>query len=349
MLTFILLLIFSLTLFLPLAIKRVEKNLELFLFVVAVITLTFSHVLGPVPLWNADLIRSSLVEPIKLSVATLIFGFLFRAFRDALKRKIISVEEKTGPRLFAFLLIFSLGILSSVITAIIAALILCEVITALRLDRKYETILTIFACFSIGMGAALMPIGEPLSTIVIAKFRGGDHPADYLFLLKLIGAYIIPGMVIVSAIGGFLRGAHVSKYESLSEDYPETFKMIVLRAWKVYIFVMALILLGEGFRPLIDNYISRMPGQVLYWINMTSAVLDNATLAAAEIGPHMDPAQLKGILMGLIISGGILIPGNIPNIIAASKLGISSRAWAVIGVPIGLSLMGSYYVILYIW
>jgi predicted cation transporter len=44
----------------------------------------------------------------------------------------------------------------------------------------------------------------------------------------------------------------------------------------------------------------------------------------------------------------MLIPGNIPNIIAASKLRISSRSWTVIGLPLGLLLMGAYYCILFV-
>jgi len=125
MLTFILLLIFFLISFLPLLIKKVERNLELFLFVTAVVTLTSSHILGPVHLWNAGLVESSLIESIKLALVTFVFGLLFRAFRETLKRKIVSIEGKIGPRLFASLLIFSLGMLLSVITAIISALILC--------------------------------------------------------------------------------------------------------------------------------------------------------------------------------------------------------------------------------
>ena len=58
---------------------------------------------------------------------------------------------------------------------------------------------------------------------------------------------------------------------------------------------------------------------------MVSAILDNATLAAAEIGPVLSEFQIKSILMGLLISGGMLIPGNIPNIISASKLGYNQQ------------------------
>lgn len=347
MITYILLIIFSVILVFPLAIKKVEKNLEIFLLIMATITLTFSHLFGPHPMWGYKLLVSSIIEPIKLAVATLIFGFIFKLFREPLKKKITSIDEVIGPRIFAFLFILVIGIISSVITAIIAALILAEVVSALNMDEKYERIFVILACFSIGMGAALTPLGEPLSTIAIAKLRGGYHQVDFLFLMRLIGIYILPGLILLAILGSFFRGTPVSRDKSLSEDYPESFRDIALRAWKVYIFVMALILLGEGFKPLIDSHISKLPGQSLYWVNMTSAVLDNATLAAAELGPHMNAEQIKGILMGIVISGGILIPGNIPNIISASKLRISSRSWAVVGVPVGLSLLGLYYVALF--
>lgn len=87
--------------------------------------------------------------------------------------------------------------------------------------------------------------------------------------------------------------------------------------------------------------------QLLYWINMVSAVLDNATLCAAEISNSMNEATIKAILMGLLISGGMLIPGNIPNIISASRLRITSKEWAILGVPLGLAVMAVMFVILF--
>ncbi len=347
MITSILILIFLLILLLPMLVKRVEHNLELFLFVAGGVALTLSHLLGPEPLLTLHLAESAVLEPIKLTIATLLFGLAFRAIRAPLKRKIVTVELWLGPRLFAFLLILVLGLLSSVITAIIAALILCEVVSAINLDKKYETCLVIFACYAIGMGAALTPIGEPLSTIAVAKLRGGPLNGDFFMLLRLFGIYIIPGLVLIALTGSLFRGKEVTRSESLEEDFEESFAQIALRAFKVYIFVMALILLGTGFKPLIDLYVARMPAELLYWVNIISAILDNATLAAAELGPGMNEAQVKGIIMGLIIAGGMLIPGNIPNIIAANKLRITSRSWAVIGVPFGLALMTLYFVILY--
>jgi predicted cation transporter len=124
-----------------------------------------------------------------------------------------------------------------------------------------------------------------------------------------------------------------------AEPHEEKLSEVFLRGIKVYIFVMALIFLGAGFKPLIDAYLTKVSSQALFWLNMVSAVLDNATLAAAEIGPSLGETQIKSALLGLLISGGMLIPGNIPNIIAAHALHIKSTEWAKLGVPLGLVVM----------
>jgi predicted cation transporter len=131
-----------------------------------------------------------------------------------------------------------------------------------------------------------------------------------------------------------------------AEEEEEKLSEVFLRATKVSVFVMALIFLGAGFKPLIDAYLIKMSTQALFWVNMVSAVLDNATLAAAEIGPSLTEAQIKSALLGLLISGGMLIPGNIPNIIAAHALHIKSTEWARLGVPLGLIIMAGTAVLL---
>ncbi len=112
-------------------------------------------------------------------------------------------------------------------------------------------------------------------------------------------------------------------------------------------FVAGLVGLSWGLRPLVDTYISHLPQSLLFWLNSISAVVDNATLTAAEIGPTLSHAQQRGVLMGLLISGGMLIPGNIPNIVAAGRLGISSREWARVGLVTGFPLMALCYGFLY--
>ncbi|MGB4780750.1 DUF1646 family protein [Candidatus Methylomirabilis sp.] len=333
-------LIMGLVLVLPFSVRWVEEELEAFLLVMGCLAVTMSG------LWNWHLIREALTEPAKISAAVLVFGLLFRWCRDVIRNRVSQLARGVGLPYFLFALVVGLGIVSSVATAIIAALVLVEVISGLRIARDKERSVVIIACFSIGLGAALTPIGEPLSTITTVKLSGPPHSADFFFLARLLWPWIVPGILLLGLLAATLAGRGVRIEEGLTEDAPESYPDITVRAVKVYAFVAALLLLGHGFAPVVDRYLVRMPDAGLYWVNMVSAVLDNATLAAAEISPLMSLAKIQFLLLGLLISGGMLIPGNIPNIICARKLGITSREWAGLGVPLGLALMLAYFVLL---
>jgi predicted cation transporter len=60
----------------------------------------------------------------------------------------------------------------------------------------------------------------------------------------------------------------------------------------------------------------------------------------------MPPATITYLLISLIIGGGMLIPANIPNIISAQRLGITSKEWARIGMPLGIIIMAAFFVLL---
>jgi predicted cation transporter len=66
-------------------------------------------------------------------------------------------------------------------------------------------------------------------------------------------------------------------------------------------------------------------------------------LAAIEIVPEMSVVTLKYLIVSLIISGGMMIPGNIPNIICASKLKITSKEWIKVGFPLGMIMLVFYF------
>jgi len=336
--------IIVLVLVLPFLVHRVEKQLEAFLFVMGVLAVTISG------LWSWHLIIDAILDPIRLKhpivEAVLVAGLLFRIFRDTIRRHVMGVERAVGQRFFLFLVVVVLGLFSSVITAIIASLVLAEIITGLRLDKKIETRLVVVTCFSIGLGAALTPVGEPLATIAVTKLAGEPYHAGFWFLFQKLAVLVIPGVLALGVLAMFLRGKEVAYAESISENKPENLTDVFIRTGKVYLFVMALVLLGTGFQPLIDAYIIRLPTAALYWINMISAILDNATLTAAELSPKMSLKQIQSVLMGLLIAGGMLIPGNIPNIICASKLNIKSREWAILGVPLGLVMMAGFFIVL---
>ena len=504
--------------------KKIEQNLELFLFISGAAAATVASV------WNWALVQEALEEPLIKGIvpAVLVAGLVFHYGKDRIHGGIMKILRHISMRWFVFLMIVGLGLVSSVITAIIAALLLVEITYVLPLDRRRRVEVVIISCFSIGLGAVLTPLGEPLSTIAIAALDGAPYYAGFFFLLVHLGVYVLPGLVVFGIIGallvgtrrprmlermllmkphteplpgaktsspaqpagkpclafvrasqgyereaageiteraarrnvkvsavfvpedhpgivlveaddpaelkGLLAGARHAKdllekapkgmripdilesrileedpakgavVEVVSGPYsgqkgkvirtedeggiiqvelhdshlvvpvresgggppgdgtngtlaptaesceiePEKVSEVFIRGGKVYLFVMALLLLGAGMKVVIDKYFTQVPAAGLYWANIVSAVLDNATLTAAEISPTLSLVQIKSALMGLLIAGGILIPGNIPNIIAANKLKIGSREWAALGIPLGLGAMLVYFLWLYL-
>jgi len=346
----------------PFKIHVIEENLEVFLFICGVLAMSlsgFAKIPGVETGWNLEIIEEAVTAPLHVGdifgipigifQIVLVVGLIIYKWHAPIHKAIRKLTDMLSVRILAFILIVALGLSASVMSAILAAIILVEVVNAMPLSRKSKIDLTIIACFSIGLGAALTPLGEPLSTIAISKLSGAPYHADFMFLFNMLGKYIMPGVLAYGIIGMvFLGKTNTKEHEMEASDYNETVKDVIMRAVKVYVFIAALVLLGEGFKPIIFEYFIQVPSMALYWINMVSAVLDNATLAAAEIGPVLSEFQIKSVLMGLLISGGMLIPGNIPNIISASKLGITSKEWARLGLPLGLSSMTLYFIVLFV-
>jgi predicted cation transporter len=333
---------------LPFRVKKIEQNLEPFFLLMGVIAVTISG------LWNWELTKEALKAPVMIGAipvgifqVVLIFGLLVHYFNKPFCAGIVSLANKLGPTTFIALLIMALGFISSVVSVIVTACVLSEVIAALPFNRTDKIKIVVVTCFAVGLGAGLTPLGEPLSTILVQKLAGPPYNAGFLFPFKALGIYIIPGVVAIAVFGALRIGRKINlKAEEIESAYNETLKTVIMRAIKVYVFVAALILLGEGLKPLIVWYFTKIPAWALFWINSLSAALDNATLTAVEIGPTMAMPQIISAAMSLLIAGGMLIPGNIPNIVAAGRLKINMKEWAVIGVPIGLAIMIIYFVVL---
>ena len=324
---------------LPFLLHKVEEELEIFLLVCGLCAVTISGS------WSGHLVAEALKEPLAITAAVLVLGILFKQFGHWTAHAVHSLETKTGPKTLLFLTVLLIGLFSSMMTAIIAALITAEIIKLLVLPPAQKTRLAVYACFSFFFGAILTPIGEPLSTIVIAKLKAEPYHADFFFLLRLMGLWILPALILFAALAARLGTRPLtSKPEQKTEA--ESYRQITVRAGKVYMFVAALILLGDGLKPLAARTITHLSKYALYWINSLSAVLDNATLASIEIMPSLPQETLVFLLASLILAGGLLIPGNIPNIICASKLGIKSREWARAAMPVGLLLMVVYFILL---
>ncbi|HKM98990.1 MAG TPA: DUF1646 family protein [Candidatus Binataceae bacterium] len=318
----------------PILVKPIERNVELFFLAAGTVT---AAVTGQ---FSSTLLRTALNEPIALTSAVLVFGIVFRLLKAHLDRLFSKAIRMFGQRWLCFGLTIILGLLSGFITAVVAALVFAEAISLLRLDRTAEIAATVLGCFAIGLGAAMTPLGMPASTLVLAALH-----ADFWYLARLLGWFVIPGIVLVAIPTLLLpEGEGEPAIQIVAES--DSWAPVLIRAGKVYVFIVGLVALSAGLRPVVDAYVRHLPGALLFWLNTISAVVDNATLAAVEIGPALNPNQQRFALLGLLISGGILIPGNIPNIVAASRLGINSREWAGHGVRTGMLLLILCFVVL---
>jgi predicted cation transporter len=326
--------------FLPFFVTKAEENLEIFLFICGVLAGSCAA------LWSKDLLIRALKEPLHICIAIFFVGILFKQAHNFTVKLVNKSIDKLGIQITLALIVVILGFLSGIITAIVAALLLSEVASVLCIKRNERVKLVIYSCFAISAGAVLFPIGEPLSTIIISKLSGAPHNANSFFLLKLLWPYTV-SVISIMAVLAYRIVNKTTETPTCDEikSFP-TFREIINRTLKVYLFILSLVFLGAALKPLAVKVLIFLSAPVLYWVNLVSAVLDNATVAAIVVVPEMTRQSLRYMLVSLIIGGGMLIPGNIPNIISASKLRIKSKEWAKIGIPLGMILYTVYFVAL---
>ncbi len=349
LLTISLLAILLAVLFLPFISRKIEENLEPFFLVMGLIGVAVNYHFGQISGAELHMLAKKAVTtplsvaglPIGITQVVFIFGLIFLYFHKPIYRGIDRMLRKTGFYLFTFIFITILGLISSLISVIVTAVILSEIAAAIKIDRKAKIEFVVLASFAVGLGAALTPVGEPLATIAVSKLE-----AEFDFLFRILGVYIIPGIIGVAAYAAYVLKREASKVEGVEAVYTETLSNVVERTVRVFIFVAALELLGHSFSYLAYCYFNKLPPWALYWVNTISAVVDNATLTAAEINKSMTVEQIRSALMSLLVSGGMLIPGNIPNIVAAGRLKITSKEWARVGVPFGIALLLIYFIII---
>lgn len=329
--------ILLLTMTMPFLSKSVERHLEAFLLFSGVCSALLSDTL------NESLVRKAIQEPLLLTVTVIAAGLFMCFFSKGVINLVMFLQCKLSSRLLVFLVVVFLGLSASIVTAIIASLVFVEFLKMLDLTRRKLVNLSVIGCYSIGMGASLTPIGEPLAAIAASKLE-----VSFFFLFQTLGYYVIPAVLFFGVIAAFVVPCSpiVKNKEIHSKNRSIAIIAVMSKAFRVYLFMTALIFLGTGLEPMIERFLLPLDYRLLYWFNMISAVLDNATLTAAEINKNMSCEQIRAIILGLLVSGGMLIPGNIPNIIIANNLGIRSKEWANMGVPFGLVFAAFYFVLL---
>lgn len=177
--------VLALVLILPFRVKKVEENLEPFFLVMGILAVSISG------LWSYELVIEALETPLKITEfagipigifqVVLIVGLLIHFFNRQVYSALVAVLKKLGMKVFAFLVITVFGLVSSIISVIVSAVILAEIALVTPLERNRKIEFVVIACFAVGFGAALTPVGEPLSTIVVKKLN-----EDFFYLIELM-------------------------------------------------------------------------------------------------------------------------------------------------------------------
>ncbi len=326
----------------PLVSKWVENHLEIFLLLVGVAAVTISG--GS----SKAFVYPTLNGPINVAFIVLVVSIIFNYYSRYIFRVLFILFRYFEPKYSFAILVFLLGMTSSVFSVTVAALILAEVLQVVNLEREQTVRVTVYACYAIGLGAVLLPLAEPLGLVIYNELAAGPHKADFFFMLQHFFWWIMPAVLLLSVAAGYtLRHVNTQVQLHIREDKEDSRSML-RRTWHVYLFVAALHLISTGLRPFAQSTIAHLSGKILFWANSVSVIIDNATLAAIEVTPEVTMSNLMYMVIGLAAFGSMLVQGNLPNIVAAEKLGIKSREWARVAVPAGLVLMGGYFVALWI-
>jgi predicted cation transporter len=94
--------ILGLVLILPFSVKKIEEELELFLFVMGIIAVTITSQ------WAKELVHEALSAPISITIAVLLAGFAFKFLQKSLDRYLGRIVKFMGIRFFVFILVAGL-------------------------------------------------------------------------------------------------------------------------------------------------------------------------------------------------------------------------------------------------
>lgn len=317
----------------PLILAPLEHNLEPYCLALGVIAVTATNQ------WEWHLLHKAALDPMPITLTVVVAGVLFGALRPTLDGSFAAMRSRLPRPLLAGLAVLIVGLLSSVITAVIAALMLVEAVPVIGLGPTERTRVVVLGCFAIGLGSALTPIGGPLATLAASAMS-----LNFADLFRLLSPWVFPGLAAVSALAAFYaRGPY--DLIAASDNVRESPRQAVLQGLRIFAFIAGLILIGAACAPIASRYLRKLSDGWLFWANMLSAALDNATLVAIEFH-QIEPARAQAALLSLLISGGMLIPGNVPNIVCANKLRMRSGEWARTGLPLGLIMLGIYFAVL---
>jgi predicted cation transporter len=238
----------------PLVMAPIEHNFEAYCFVIGLAAVTVSHT------WSRALVFHAGTEPLMITAAVIVAGLVFARIRKPLDQAFSGLRDRVPRAPLTAAVIAGIALLSSVVTAIVAVLVLAEAVRLLRFDSTKRVTVTVLGCFAIGMGAALTPIGEPLATLVVNGLNLGFGD-----LFHLLAPFVLPGVAAFGLCAAWIaRGAYEEAADVAVDLFDETPLAAIIQVLKVYVFVAGLVLVSFAFEPMADRYVPALSTGALF-------------------------------------------------------------------------------------
>jgi predicted cation transporter len=224
----------------PLLIKRIERNLEAFLFLMGVCAVAVSRS------WHIGIVEEAAQEPVIVGIvlSVLLAGMIAHYIRPNFLQRIndILLDRITMKVIFLEIVVV-LGLLAAIITPILSFFVLVEAVNHLPLTRKTRAKITIFGCLSIFLGAALALVDGPSSAIAITKMQGA-LPSQGFLPLELQSLYIILIILVLGLISMFFAEDKANARKMQAYEKVSAHKSIAIWSARVCMFTGALLLVG---------------------------------------------------------------------------------------------------------
>jgi predicted cation transporter len=227
----------------PLLIKRIQRNLEAFLFLMGVCAVAVSRS------WNIGIVEDAVQEPVVLGIVLsgLLAGLIAHYIRPDFLWSISNILlDRITMKVIFLEIVVVLGLLAAIITPILSFFVLVEAVNHLPLTRKTRVKITIFGCLSIFLGAALALVDGPSSLIAITKMQGA-LPSQGFLPLELQSLYIILSIMVLGLISIFFAEEKVNAIEKQTCEKVSAHKCIAIWSARVCMFTGALLLIGVAF------------------------------------------------------------------------------------------------------
>ncbi len=168
----------------PVVSRAIEEHIEVFFLAIGLLAMTLAGA------WRWDVASRTAALPVGITLTVIVADVIFGRARGLLDRALGWMQARVAHSLLCGGAVFVIALLSAMLTAVVAALMLAEVVELMRLRPRSRVRVTVAGCFAIGLGSSLAPLGGPLSTLAASGLGMG-----FGGLFAMLAPYVLPGML----------------------------------------------------------------------------------------------------------------------------------------------------------